>query len=61
MDMSYSTIQIFGIQRRHFRDKKLAYMVTSVERMKNHPINVLDIEMGATIFFTDEDEDGSHF
>ena len=36
-------------------------MVTSVERMKNHPIYSLDIEMGSDVFFRDRDEDGFHF
>ena len=61
MDMSYSTIHIFGIQRRLFREKKLEYMVTSAERMQNYPIYSLDIEMGSAIFFVDGDEDSSHF
>ena len=30
MDMSYSTIPFFGVQRRLFRDKNLAYTVTNV-------------------------------
>ena len=36
-------------------------MGTSVERMQNHPIYSLNIEMGSAIFFTDGDEDGSNF
>ena len=36
-------------------------MVTSAERLKNHPIYSLEIEMGFTIFFMDGDEDGSCF
>ena len=32
MDMSHATIPVFGIQRRLFREQKLEYMVTSVER-----------------------------
>ena len=51
MDMSYATIPIFGVQRRLFREKKIAYMVTSDERLNNHPIYALDTEMGSTILF----------
>ena len=29
MDMSYATIPLFGVQRRLYRDKNLAYMVSS--------------------------------
>ena len=42
MDMSYSTIPIFGVQRRLFREQKLAYMVISAKRPHNHPIYSLD-------------------
>ena len=51
MDMSYATIPVFGVQRRLFREKKLAYMVTSAKRPNNHPIYSLDTKMGSTIFF----------
>ena len=57
MDMSYATIIVFGEQRRFFREKRLAYMVTSVERPNNHPIYALDTEMGSSIFFTVGDTD----
>ena len=57
MDMSYSTITVFGVQRGIFREKKLAYMVTSAERPNNHPIYALDTEMGSSIFFTKGDID----
>ena len=56
MDMSYATIPVFGIQRRIFREQKLACMVTSTERPQNHPIYLLDMEMGSAIFFTKGDE-----
>ena len=52
MDMSYSTIPNFGVQRRLFRKKMLEYMVTNVNRKKNHPIYSVDTEMGSAIFFT---------
>ena len=37
MDMSYATILVFGVERRIYRDKKLVYMVSSIERPNNHP------------------------
>ena len=48
-----ATVLVFGVQRILFREKKLAYMVTNVERPNNHPIYSLDTEMGSTIFFTE--------
>ena len=59
MDMSYATIPIFRIQRRIFREKKLAYMVNNAKRPQNHPIYLLDTDIGFAIFFTNEDEYGS--
>ena len=52
MDMLYATIHVFRIQRRIFKEKKLAYMVTNAERPHNHPIYSLEMEMGSTILFT---------
>ena len=52
MDMSYATILIFGVHRRLYREKNLAYMVSSVARSNNHPIYSLDTEIGSPIFFT---------
>ena len=57
MDISYATIPVFGLQRRLFREKKLAYIVTNLERPHNHPIYSLDMEMGSSILFTEERED----
>ena len=50
MDMSYASVSIFRIQRRIFREQKLAHMVTNVERKNNHPTYSFDIEMGSSIF-----------
>ena len=57
MYISYSTILVFGVQRRIFREQRLAYMVTSAEMTNNHPIYALDTEMGSSIFFTKGDID----
>ena len=57
MDMPYATIPIFGVQGRLYREKKLAYMVSSVERPYNHPIYSLDTEIGSSIFFTEGGKD----
>ena len=57
MDMSYATIPIFGVQRRLYREQKLAYMMSSAERLNNHPIYLLDTEIGSSIFFTEGGKD----
>ena len=40
MDMSYSTISVFGEQRRLYRESRLAYMVSSKDKPNNHQIYV---------------------
>jgi hypothetical protein len=60
MDMSYATIPVFGKQRRLYRETQLAYMVSSPDRPNNHPIYVVDTDIGASIFYNDlcfEEED----
>ena len=61
MDMSYVTIHVFGIKRRLFREKKLVYMVTSIERPQNHPMYVMAKNMGYAILFTKGNEGISCF
>ena len=61
MDMSYATIPVFGVQRRIFREQKLAYMVTNAERPHNHPIYSMDMDTESTISFTEGDEDSYCF
>lgn len=51
MDLSYATILVFGVQRRLHRESRLKYMIGSKECTKNHPIYVVDIEMGSTFFY----------
>lgn len=53
MDMSYATIHVFGQQRRLYREKQLAYMVSGPDRPNNHPIYVIDTDIGASIFYND--------
>ena len=51
MDFSYATIPIFNQQRRLWRENRLKYMVSSKECPENHPIYVVDTDMGSSIFF----------
>lgn len=51
MDFSYATIPIFNQQRKLWRENGLKYMVSSKECPENHPIYVVDTNMGSSIFF----------
>lgn len=60
MDLTYATIPVFGEKRRLYREKRMAYIVSSKEKPHNFPIYVIDIELGFDILFnelTDEAED----
>ena len=53
MDISYATILVFGEKRRLYRENKLAYMIISRDNLENHPIYVVDIDLGSSIFYND--------
>ena len=53
MDMSYATIPLFGANRRLYREKRLAYVVNIQDNLGNHPIYVVDANLGSSIFFND--------
>jgi hypothetical protein len=53
MDRSYATILVFGKKRRLYREKKLEYMVSILDRPNNHPIYVIDTDIRASIFYND--------
>ena len=53
MDMSYDTITVFGEQRRSYREHRLAYMVSSKNSPENHPIYVVDTDLGSSILYND--------
>ena len=53
MDMYYATITLFGEHRRLYREKRLAYVVSSQYKPNNHPIYVVDIDLGSSIIFND--------
>jgi hypothetical protein len=53
MDMSYTTIPIFGQDRRLYREVLLKYMVSSKTQPNNHPIYSIDTEVGSSIFYND--------
>jgi ribonuclease HI len=53
MDMSYTTIPIFGQDRWLYREVLLKYMVSSKTQPNNHPIYSVDTEVGSSIFYND--------
>jgi len=53
MDMSYTTILVFREMRRLYKETMLAYMVIYQEHPHNHPIYVVDTDLGSSISFND--------
>ena len=53
MDMSYATILLFRGNERIYREKMLAYVVSIQDKPDNHPIYVVDANLGSSIFFND--------
>ena len=50
-EFSYATIQVFNQQRRLWRESRLKDMINNKECLENHPIYVVDTDMGSSIFF----------
>ena len=61
MDFSYATIPVFNQQRRLWRESRLKYMVSNKECPENHPIYVVDTDMGSSIFFNSPEPPESPF
>ena len=53
MDMTYATIPLFGGKISLYIEKRLAYVVSSRDTPENHPIYVVDTNLGSSIFFND--------
>ena len=53
MNISYATIPLFGVNKRLYREKRLAYVVSSQYNRKNHCIYDVDTYLGSSIFFND--------
>jgi len=53
MDMSYTTILIFGQDRRLYKECFLKYMFNNKSESSNHPIYSVETEWGSSIFFND--------
>jgi hypothetical protein len=51
MDLNYATIPVFGGEhRRMYKEVRLAYLVSDHENPSNHPIYVVEDELGSSIF-----------
>ena len=53
MDLSYATILVFGMQRRLYRENRLAYMISNRDNPENHPIYSVDTDMGSSMLFNE--------
>jgi hypothetical protein len=51
MDLSYTTIPIFGTQRSLYKENQLAYMISNRKNLENHPIYSVDTNMGSSMLF----------
>jgi hypothetical protein len=50
MDLSYATIPMFGGEhRRIYREAQLAYIINDEENPTNHPICVVDTDLGTSM------------
>ena len=57
MDLTYSTIPIFGGEHgRIYREVRLAYIVSDHQNPRNHPIYVVEDEIGSFVFHFNNDE-----
>jgi hypothetical protein len=53
MDMTYTTIMVFGQERRLYREVLLKYMVSIKTQPNNYPIYYVDTEIGSSVFYND--------
>jgi hypothetical protein len=50
MDLTYSTIPVFGAEHRSlYREAQLAYIISDEENPTNHPMFSLDTDLGSNI------------
>ena len=54
MHMSYATIPVFGDQRRLYREKKLAYVVSNQNKSINNHVYAMDTDIGSSFFYYDD-------
>ena len=55
MDLSYATIPIFGGENRLYRELDFAYMVTDDRNPMNHPLDVVEKDLGSHMLHFNDD------
>jgi hypothetical protein len=53
MNLLYAIIPVFNEQRRLYREKRLAYMISNRENLENHPIYSVNTDIGSSMLFND--------
>ena len=53
MDLYYATIPMVGGNKRLYSEKISPYVVSIQEKIDNHVVYTVDIELGSSIFFND--------
>ena len=53
LDFSYATIPVFGQLRNLYREKKIKYMITSKDKLVNHPINAVHTDLESFVLYSD--------
>jgi hypothetical protein len=57
MDLTYDTIPMFGGEHRSlYREVRLYYIVNNHHNPNNHPIYVVEDEIGSSVFHLNDDE-----
>ena len=59
IDLTYTTIPIFGEKRRLYEETRMAYMVSSKGKPHNFPIYSFDTELGSAILFNELVDNGT--
>jgi hypothetical protein len=55
MDLSYASIPVFGWEfRRLYHESQLEYIISDNDHSINHPIYVVDVDLGSSIFHIDD-------
>ena len=58
MDMSYATILMFGGEmRKLYREVQLAYIISDLENLDNHPIYAVNEYMGSCFLQSNDSEE----
>ena len=57
MDLTYATIPLFGGEHRKlYREVRLSYIISNHHNPRNHPIYVVENEIGSSVFHLNDDE-----